>query len=91
VVLCSVVCSYYSYPYDETLALPALLVAFARSRPPFLIVFLITNLGYALYITNVAGHFGFGYMFLWWTATGWLAACLLAQHSRVLKHDPVEA
>jgi hypothetical protein len=91
VVLCSVVCSYYSYPYDETLALPALLVAFARSRPPFLIVFLITNLGYALYITNVAGHFGFGYMFLWWTATGWLAACLLAQHSRVLKHDPIEA
>ncbi len=35
--------------------------------------------GYALYISDIAGHFGYGYMFLWWTATGWLVTCLLAQ------------
>jgi hypothetical protein len=91
VVLCSVVCSYYSYPYDEILALPALLVAFANSNRRFLIVFLVTNLGYALYITDVAGHFGFGYMFLWWTASGWLTACLLSRRSRLLEPNPAVA
>jgi hypothetical protein len=30
-------------------------------------------------------------MFLWWTATGWLAACLIARRSRLLKHDPAVA
>ncbi|WP_348262192.1 glycosyltransferase family 87 protein [Telmatobacter sp. DSM 110680] len=79
VLLCSVACSYYSYPYDEILALPALIFAFAKGeRRVFLAVFALTNLGYGLYISNVTGHFGFGYMFLWWTATGWLFACCLA-------------
>jgi hypothetical protein len=73
VLLCSVVCSYYSYPYDEILALPALLVAFANSASrAFLILFVLTETGYALYLSNVAGHFGYGYTFLWWTASGWL-------------------
>jgi hypothetical protein len=80
VVLCSVVCSYYSYPYDEILALPALIVASANSaRREFLIAFLITDLGYALYITDVPGRLGYGYMFLSWTATGWLVACILSR------------
>lgn len=86
VILCSVVVSYYSYPYDEILALPALLVAFARSRTKrrlFLIPFFITNLGYALYITNVTARFGFGYMFLWWTASGWLVTVILASSGRL--------
>ncbi|MBS1804669.1 MAG: DUF2029 domain-containing protein [Acidobacteria bacterium] len=79
VILCSVVVSYYSYPYDEILALPALLVAFANAgvhRRRFLIPFIATNLGYLLYISNVAGRFGYGYMFLFWTASGWLATRL---------------
>ncbi len=80
VLLCSVACSYYSYPYDEILALPALIAAFAKgNRRMFLAVFALTNLGYALYISNIAGHFGYAYMFLWWTATGWLLTYFLAQ------------
>jgi len=79
VLLCSVACSYYSYPYDEILALPALLLAFAKGdRRVFLAVFALTNLGYGLYISDVIGRFGFGYMFLWWTATGWLLTSFLA-------------
>ena len=75
VLLCSVVCSYYSYPYDEILALPALLIAFANSASrAFLILFVLTEAGYAVYLSNVAGHFGYGYTFLWWTASGWLIA-----------------
>jgi len=80
VLLCSIVCSYYSYPYDEILALPALLLAAAQpKRRAFLAVFLVTELGYALYITDVAGRLGYGYMFLCWTASGWLIACILAR------------
>jgi hypothetical protein len=80
VLLVSVSCSYYSYPYDQILCLPALVVAFARgNRRAFLLAFAITNLGYLAYLSNVAGHFGYGYMFLWWTALGWLATFLLAQ------------
>lgn len=84
VILCSVVCSYYSYPYDEILALPAILIAYANGdRRRFLVAFTITDLGYLVYISGIAGHFGYGYMFLWWTATGWLATCVLAQNRRL--------
>jgi Glycosyltransferase family 87 len=84
VLLCSVVCSYYSYPYDEILALPALLIASAiGSRRLFLVFFSITNLGYFLYIFGIAGHFGFGYMFLWWTATGWLVTFVISQRANL--------
>jgi hypothetical protein len=80
VLLCSVACSYYSYPYDEILALPALIAVFARGdRRVFLMVFALTNLGYGVYIFGIAGHFGYGYMFLWWTSAGWLLAYVLAQ------------
>jgi len=80
VLLVSVACSYYSYPYDEILALPALIIAFVKGdRRIFLAGFVLTNLGYFLYISDIAGHFGYGYMFLWWTATGWLVTCLLAR------------
>lgn len=82
VLLVSVVCSYYSYPYDEILCLPALTVAFAAGkRPAFLVAFSITELGYLLYMSNLAGRFGFGYMFLWWTSLGWLAAFMLSRVS----------
>jgi hypothetical protein len=81
---CSLCCSFYSNPYDEILALPALLVAYADGdRRIFFSGFLLTNLAYALYFTNVAGYFGFDYMFLWWTSLGWLATFLLARTSFV--------
>jgi hypothetical protein len=90
VLLVSVACSYYSYPYDEILMLPPLITAFAMgNRRIFLAGFLAVNLGYAVYISNVAGHYGFDYMFLWWTASAWLITYLLAikvrpQSNRVL-------
>jgi hypothetical protein len=84
VILCSVVCSFYSFPYDEILALPALLIAYANgNRRLFFVVFTITDLGYFLYIFRVAAHFGYGYMFLWWTATGWLIAYAAAQRPKL--------
>jgi hypothetical protein len=80
VLLVSVTCSYYSYPYDEILALPALITAVAvGNRKAFAIAFVITECAYAAYISNFAGRFGYGYMFLWWTALGWLASVLLAK------------
>ncbi len=84
VILCSVVCSYYSFPYDEILALPALLIASAAgSRRMFLAAFSLTNLGYLFYISGVAGRFGYGYMFLWWTASGWLVTYIISlRHKR---------
>jgi hypothetical protein len=83
VLVASCVCSYYSRPYDEVLAVPALVTAFSVGcRRIFLTGFLVTNLGYALYLSNVAGHFGYGYMFLWWTASGWLLTCVLSQGLR---------
>jgi len=84
VLLVSVATSYYSYPYDEVLVLPALLAAFAngKNRRMFLVGLLATNLGYALYISNVAGHFKLGYMFLWWPASAWLVTYVLSQHPR---------
>lgn len=95
VLLCSVFCSYYSYPYDEILALPALLFAIAHtSGRAFWTAFLITELGYVVYVSNGAGYFGFGYMFLSWTASGWLVACILAQRSRLYgadRHEPLRS
>jgi hypothetical protein len=80
VLLCSVACSYYSYPYDEILALPALIAAFAKgNRLRFLVVFVLTDLGFGVYLSNFAGRFGFGYMFLWWTALAWILAYVIAQ------------
>jgi hypothetical protein len=82
VLLVSVTCSYYSYPYDEILALPALISALATgNRRAFALPFLLTNCGYAVYLFNFAGHFGFGCMFLWWTALGWCTAAILARTS----------
>ena len=55
------------------LELPALMAAFANgNRRIFTGFFIATNLGFALYISNIAGRFGFGYMFLWWSASAWL-------------------
>jgi len=80
VLLLSVACSYYSYPYDEILAIPALIVAFAKgNRLWFLVLFVLTNIGFGIYISNVAGRFGYGYMFLWWTALGWVLVYASAQ------------
>jgi hypothetical protein len=83
VLLVSVACSYYSFPFDEVVVLPALVAAFARgNRRVFLVLFAVTNLGYAAYISGLAGRFGFGYMFLWWTASAWLATYVISMSRR---------
>jgi hypothetical protein len=85
VLVLSIACSYYSYPYDEILLIPALLSAYALGkRGIFLTGFVIANLGYAIYISNLAGKFGFDSIFLCWTASVWLITYALSQR-RVLE------
>ena len=84
VLACSVAFSYYSYPYDEILVLPALVMAFVKgNRKMFVMCFTLVNIGYALYIFQIAGRFGFSSMFLWWTASGWLITYLLTLKLRL--------
>jgi len=84
VLVVSVASSYYSYPYDEILVLPALIVAFAKgNRRLFFVCFALVNIGYALYIFQIAGHFGFSPLSLWWTASGWLITYVAAMKSRL--------
>ena len=82
VLLVSVATSYYSYPYDEVLSLAGIggCICNGGNRRIFLIGLVATNLGYALYISNVAGHFKLGYMFLWWPAMAWLITYVLSQN-----------
>jgi len=73
VLVVSVASSYYSYPYDEILILPAMVSAYlAGNKQIFFVGFAAVNLGYGVYLFQIAGSIGFSYMFLWWTATGWL-------------------
>jgi hypothetical protein len=89
VLLCSVACSYYSYPYDEILVLPALIAAFANgNRRIFLAGFVTTNLAYVVYLFQIAGKFGFGPLFLSWTATAWLLTYALSQTRRSRVSSP---
>jgi hypothetical protein len=84
VLLVSVACSYYSFPFDQIVVLPALMAAYANgSRRIFLGAFIAANLGFAFYISNLAGRFGFGYMFLWWTGSGWLITYVAAMKLRL--------
>ena len=84
VLLVSVACSYYSFPFDEIVILPALIAAYAYgNRTVFVTGFIATNIGYAMYIFKLAGNFGFGYMFLWWTASAWLLTFALSQKMRL--------
>lgn len=82
VLASSVACSYYSYPYDEILVLPALVMAFLTgNRKVFLLLFAVTELGYGFYLLQIAGKFGFSYMFLSWTAAAWLITYVASQPS----------
>ena len=76
----SVACSYYSFAFDEILVLPALMAAFAKGNRVILLAgFLVTNLGYAIYISSIARQWVHGPMFLFWTATAWLLTFLLSR------------
>jgi hypothetical protein len=57
-----------------------LMIALGKGNRPLLWPGLaITNVAYILYISGFIGHLGYGPMFLWWTALGWLATFMLAQ------------
>lgn len=87
VLLVSVACCYYSFPFDQVVILPALMAAFANgNRRVFLVAFIATNIGFALYISNVASRYGLGYMFLWWTASAWLITYVAAVKTRSHEH-----
>jgi len=84
VLVVSVACSYYSFPFDQIMVLPALIAAYVNgNRRIFLVAFIATDLGFAFYITNLAGRFGFSYMFLWWTASAWLITYVVAMKARL--------
>ena len=83
ILLVSLACSYYSFPFDQIVLLPALIAAYTNgNRRIFLAAFIATDLGFAFYISNLAGKFGFGYMFLWWTAGAWLITYVIALKTR---------
>lgn len=80
VLVCSIACSYYSYPYDQILVLPALVMVFVTgNRKVFFALFIAVDIGFALYILQVAGKFGFNYMFLAWTPAAWLIVYVASQ------------
>ena len=80
VLAVSIACSYYSYPYDEVMVIPALVSAFLTgNRKTFIALFVITDLGYLAYLSQVAGKFGFDYMFLSWTGIAWLITYISAR------------
>jgi len=86
VLLVSVACSYYSFPFDEVIVLPALMAAFGNGdRRMFVACFAATNLGFVIYISGLAGVFGLGYMFLSWTAAAWLVTYLVSQRQRTFR------
>ena len=92
VLLVSIVSSYFSYSYDEIIVLPALIAAYATgNRRIFLAGFIFTNLGWAAYIGNFAGRFGYDYTFLCWTPCAWLLTYLLSrrQTAPLLVPEPV--
>jgi Glycosyltransferase family 87 len=86
VLVVSIASSYYSYPYDEILMLPALVTAYVLgNKRIFIVCFAAVNVGYGLYLSQVAGSIGFSYMFLWWTATGWLMTYYLSRRSQFIR------
>ena len=89
VLLVSLACSYYSYGYDEIIALPALLAIAANgNRRIFFIFFGLINAGYVFFLSGAAAKVGLTYMFLWWTASAWLLTYLLSR--REVAHQYIE-
>ncbi len=82
VLAVSLVCSYYSFAYDEIIALPVLLAAAANGNRRILFTGLIlTNCAYAVYLSKLSEILGLHYMFLWWTGSAWMVTYLLSQPS----------
>jgi Glycosyltransferase family 87 len=76
----SVACSYYSFAFDEIVILPALMAAFSNgSRGVFLMGFVATDLGYAVYVSGIARDLIRGPQFLFWTASAWLLTYCLSR------------
>lgn len=88
-ILVSVLCSYYSFPYDEVVVLPAVLLCAATGiRTRLFVLFALINFGYYLYLSNTAGGWGFGSLFLSWTGTAWLIAYLVSRPRTIEESIP---
>ena len=84
VVLVSLVCTYYSYPYDEVLALPALLGAAALGTSGyFLIGYFLVEIAYAAFFANAGGVTGWDYMILSWVSLALLVTYILSMRKKV--------
>jgi hypothetical protein len=80
VLLVSVTCSYYSFPYDEIILLPAIIAAAALgNRRLFYPAFVLVNAGYAFFLWVPSDKFRVTHMFLSWTASAWLLTYLLSR------------
>jgi hypothetical protein len=96
VVMVSLVSCYYSFPFDQVILIPALVIAFANgNRRLFWCGFILTELGFFVYVSGIAGNFGYGPMFLWWTSLGWFTTFVLAQarsfdSGRELRNHPAQ-
>jgi hypothetical protein len=85
VLVVSLLCSYYSFAYDEIIVLPALLAAAACGKPRVLLAGLIlANLGYAVYLSGMVGRHP---MFLWWTASAWFVIYMLSRPTQAVVYD----
>ena len=87
-LLVSLATSFYSYGYDEILAIPALMLAYLRGeRRVFLGIFVLTNAAIFVYLRHWLPIRN--YMFLSWTGLAWMVLYwlprALAHHMR---HGP---
>jgi len=89
VLMVSIAFSYYSFAFDQIVMIPALMIVFAHgNRTRFYAGLVLTNLGYVLYISGVAGRFGFGPMFLWWTSLALLCTFVLSRAPQTVLGNP---
>lgn len=79
VLLVSLASTYYSFPYDGVIALPALIAAYAAGEVAiFLVCFIVTDACFALYLSNSMRFTSSDYMVLWWVPCGFLMMYILS-------------
>jgi hypothetical protein len=89
VLLVSVACSYYSYGYDEVLALPALVAASAVGNRKILWTgFVLMNIWYPIFFWYQEKFEPLFLYFLYFAGAAWLVLYLLSQRKTLAKGSP---
>jgi hypothetical protein len=84
VVLVSISVSYYSFPYDEVLVIPALIeLAIKGSRSRFLPIYLLLNLIYVIYLTNERFWRYGSPLLICWLSAAWLFTYLFSRTAKL--------